>query len=157
MAVAAFAPIALSGTSVEYRPTTGVDSGRFVDMEGMSPEALVVEMLWRSGRLPEPGAQLVHASDGSVVWEPEPDLSAPAIDAVTVERVRVTASQPLFWRLLDDDPTYGAQVDVIVSSSDGLVTTLRVEVWDYGLLTPWSLHLLGDGWKPSRIEWGLDF
>ncbi|MEW6233179.1 MAG: hypothetical protein AB1566_12810 [Chloroflexota bacterium] len=55
--------------------------------------------------------------------------------------------------VLDDDPTFGAEVDVMVITSDGQKTPLRMELWDYGLLTPWALHWRGDGWKPVQVRW----
>lgn len=55
--------------------------------------------------------------------------------------------------VLDDYPTYEAEVDVTVTTSDGQETILQVKLWDYGLLMPWSPHSHGDGWKPVQVNW----
>jgi|GEM_PF-1897347 len=117
-----------------------------------SPAQMVEELLRRSGRLPQPGTGLVRR-DGALAWEAAPDKLAERITDVTVWRVRLTSGAPLLMSALDDDPTYRAEVNVIVTTADGQEIPLSVELWDYGLLTPWSLRPRGDGWKPVQVHW----
>lgn len=111
----------------------------------------IEEFLRRSGQLPWPGTELVR-HDGILDWKAAP-RSGVRITDVEVEWVRLTAGAPLLMSILDDDATYWAEVGVRVTTSDGQRTTLSVKLWDYGLLTPWSLHAHGDGWKPVQIHW----
>lgn len=111
----------------------------------------VVAALERTGRLPPPGTQLVRRN-GILEWEAVPQ-SAPEITAVQVSRMRLTSGASLLRSLLDDDPTYSAEADVIVTTEGQSRTMLRVALWDYGLLTPWSIKSKGDGLKPIRVSW----
>lgn len=141
--VATFTP------ALEYDPrTVTAPTGTKI----VSPAQIVEEFLRRYGQLPQPGTGLV-LRDGALAWEAAPDKLAERITDVTVWRVRLTAGAPLLMSALDDDPTCGAEVNVIVTTADGQEIPLVVELWDYCLLTPWSLHSRGDGWKPGRVHW----
>lgn len=141
-------PLILTATftpTLEYDPRMGStpDIVRRVAQE-------VEDFLWRSGRLPPPDTPLVLRS-GRLEWETVPE-SAKQIANITARRVWLTSGAPLLMSVLDDDPTFGVKVDVTVTTADGQETTLRVELWDYGLLTPWALHSEGDGLKPGRVS-----
>lgn len=111
----------------------------------------VEDFLWRSGRL-SPHDTLLVRRNGRLEWEAVPE-SAKQITNITTRRVWLTSGAPLLMSVLDDDPTFGVDVDVIVTTADGTETTLRVELWDYGLLTPWGLCSKGDDLKPGRVSW----
>lgn len=145
--------VGLMPTVIEYDPRAGAGPVGFAQIYGLKPEEVLENMLLRSDGFPPPGAQLESLPYGGFAWEPAPSPSAPVILGIVVQRVELTANEPLVTRLLDDDPTYGAEIDVVVTSSEGQVTTLRVNLWDYGLLTPWGLLSGGDGLKPYRVDW----
>ena len=111
----------------------------------------VEDLFWRAGRLPPQGTLLVR-QNGKLEWESVPE-SAQQIASITTRRVQLTSGAPLLMSVLDDDPTFGVQVDVIVTTADGQTTPLRVELWEYGLLTPWSIKPGGDGLKPIGVTW----
>lgn len=111
----------------------------------------VVAALERCGRLPSPGTQLVRRN--SVLEWDTIDQSAPEVIAVQVSRIRLASGAPLLANLLDDDPIYSAEAEVMVTTSDQRETMLRLTLWDYGLLTPWSIRNSGDGLKPVRVLW----
>ena len=52
--------------------------------------------------------------------------------------------------LQDDDPTYGADVEVMVLFEDGEEADFKVTVWTYGLFTGFSAG--GQPWIAGRIE-----
>lgn len=142
MAAATFTP------TLEYDPRLATAPAR-IRVE--SPAQVVEEMLQRSGQLPPPGTGLVRR-DGVLAWDVAPGFGV-RIANVEVRLVRLVAGTPLLWTALDDDPTYRAKVDVTVTTSDGQKTALSVDLWDYGILTPWSLYPRGDGWKPGGVWW----
>ncbi len=112
----------------------------------------VQESLVRAGRLPTFGATLELGQDG-LEWENVSE-AAPAGAEVRVRAVRVSNWAPFLRSLLDDDPICVAEVETRVTTADGQQATLTVDLWDYGLVTPWSIYPTGDGWKPSR--WTAD-
>ena len=144
--------IAIFLATATFTPTLGYDPRAVGAPAEISIAARTVEaFLWRSGRLPLPGTGLARR-DGRLEWEVAPE-SAVRITGVAVWRVQLTSGAPLLMSVLDDDPTYGAAVDVTVTTSDGQETILRARLWDYGLLTPWSLRSSGDGLKPGQVCW----
>lgn len=148
VAIAILIAIATFTPTLEYDPRLATAPA---GMSTRSPVETVEEFLRRSGRLPRPGTGLVQRA-ATLEWEVTPE-SAVWITDIVVKRVRLTSGAPLLMSVLDDDPTFGAEVDVMVITSDGQKTPLRVELWDYGLLTPWALHWRGDGWKPVQVRW----
>jgi len=146
--IAILAVTAIYTPIIEYDPRITTEPA---GIRAQSPAQIVEEFLRRSGRLPRPGTGLVRR-DGRLEWEVAPE-SAVRITDVIVWRVRLASGAPLLMSILDDDPTYEAEVDVTVTTSDGQETILQVKLWDYGLLMPWSPHSHGDGWKPVRVSW----
>lgn len=135
-------------------PTRVQDVGRASTSRAMdtsTPAEAVEAFLRRAGQLPPPGTNVV-LQDGALAWEAIPEESV-EITRLTVERVRLTAGEPLLAALLDDDPTCSAEVEVVATTGDGERIPLIVSLWDYGLITPWSVHLVGDGWKPQGVRW----
>jgi hypothetical protein len=133
---------------IEYDPRIATEPA---GIRAASSAQIVEEFLRRSGRLPLAGTGLVRR-DGRLEWEVATE-SAVRITDLVVWRVQLTSGAPLLRSVLDDDPTYAAEVDVTVTTSDGQETNLRVRLWDYGLLTPWSLLSSGDGLKPGQVCW----
>lgn len=136
--------------TVEYGPSQGDAQ---VGTRGESPAQIVEQLLWSETRLPPPGTGVVRR-EGALRWETPPAPVAPPVTAVALQRVRVRASQALLEALLDDDPVFRAEVEVLVTTADGRKTALRFELWDYGLLLPWGLRSIGDGLKPGGVRWG---
>ena len=131
---------------VEYDP-------RVADGDETTPaEAAVEDFLLGSGWLPQPGTGLARHTD-DLAWAAVPDDLTRKITNVTVRQVKITFGDSLLMSLLDDDPTCMAKVDAIATTADGQKTHLTVQVWDYCLLTPWSFHIYGDGWKPVGVQW----
>lgn len=140
--VATFTP------ALEYEPrTTSIPAG----IRAESPERVIDELLRRSDSLPSPDTQLM-LYNGRLEWETAPEHDVQIRDVV-VKQVRINAGHSLLASLLDDDPTCRAEVDVTVTNANGREISLRVELWDYCLLTPWSLRRFGDGWKPIQVHW----
>lgn len=116
-----------------------------------SPAQVVADFLGRSGPLPPPGTDLV-LRQGVLDWDKVETSDRPITD-VRIQRVRLVSGAALLPSVLDDDPTYQAEVKVEVATQDGKRTALTVNLWDYGLLMPWSITPLGDGWKPGSVRW----
>lgn len=124
---------------------------------GEHPEraaVFAVERLLRVGERLPPAGTAVDDRTQTLRWVAAPDPAAPAIAGAVIQRVRLRSGDTLLRSLLDDDPTYTAAVDVVVSTADGRETPLRFVFWDYGLLLPWGLSPRGDGLKPSVVRWG---
>lgn len=81
------------------------------------PARLVDEWLRRSGHLPPGGAQLVRRQ-GVVDWETLPPTALP-IAAVDLRRVWLVSDESLERTLQDDDPSFGAIVEVLVTTTTG--------------------------------------
>ncbi|MDI7275421.1 MAG: hypothetical protein QME94_05545 [Anaerolineae bacterium] len=130
-----------------YRPSREYDPYASTTPAAVRSAAQEVEdSLVRAGRMPTSGARL-ERRQGVLEWENISE-GAPAVVEARVQSVRVTAGAPFLRSLLDDDPTYVAAVEARVVTADGREATLTVDLWDYGLLTPWSILPNGDGWKP---------
>jgi hypothetical protein len=78
-----------------------------------------------------------------------PWATVPARQITSIEwtSVHLSATTYLLLSLLDDDPVYKAVVEGLVVTEDGNKTGLTLTLWDYGLLTPWTIYQYGDGWK----------
>jgi len=120
--------------------------------EVTTPAKVVEDFLLSSDRLPQPGTGLARHTD-DLAWAAVPDDLTRKITNVTVRQVKITSGDSLLMSLLDDDPTCMAKVDAIATTADGQKTHLTVQLWDYCLLTPWSFHIYGDGWKPVGVQW----
>lgn len=143
-----FIRVATFTPTLEYDPrVTTIPAG----LHAESPAQAIDELLRRSDRLPPPGTQLM-VYKGKLEWKTAPKSDIQIRD-VAVNRVRLSAGDSLFISLLDDDPTCRAEVDVTVSTVSGQAISLKVELWDYCLLTPWSFRHFGDGWKPLQVRW----
>ena len=152
--------LALLGSTpvVGYQPQAAAPLGDAGRRYAPAREATyVVEgFLAASGRLPPPGTGL-DARTSALRWAAAADAAAPPIAAVVIQRVRLRADASLAESLLDDDPTYAAEVDVAVTTADGRETALRFVLWDVGRLLPWGLSTSGprgDGLKPRHVQWG---
>ncbi|MEW6232112.1 MAG: hypothetical protein AB1566_07360, partial [Chloroflexota bacterium] len=114
------AGIAILAVTTIYTPIIEYDPRITTEPAGIraaSPAQTVEEFFRRSGYLPPPGAGLVRR-DGRLEWEAVPD-SAVRIANIMVWRVQLTSGASLLMSVLDDDPTFGAEVDVMVITSDG--------------------------------------
>ena len=125
---------------------------RVADGDKTGSAEAVEDFLLSSGWLPQPGTGLARHTD-DLAWAAVPDDLTRKITNVTVRQVKITSGDSLLMSLLDDDPTCMAKVDAIATTADGQKTHLTVRVWDYCLLTPWSFHIYGDGWKPVGVQW----
>jgi hypothetical protein len=112
---------------------------------------VVEESLVRAGHLPAPGAKLELR--GRVFEWRGVSASAPRVSQARVRSVRLSAGARLLWSVLDDDPTCIATVETTVVTADGQEVAMTVVLWDYALLTPWSIEPRGDGWKPFQVRW----
>lgn len=153
--LAALTMLLLTARPVQHAYQPGAEGPPRHLPEGYVPEQLVEQFLWDAQYLPAPGTS-IDCCTPNLRWDVSPgDLAVPEREIVDLQVPQVTLAT---WRslsadLLDDDPTYGAVVDVIVKTADGDSTTLAVKLWDYGLLTPWGIFPYGDGWKPSQVAW----
>jgi hypothetical protein len=111
----------------------------------------VEESLVRAGHLPAPGAELELR--GRVFEWRGVSASAPRVSQARARSVRLSAGARLLWSVLDDDPTCIATVETTVVTADGQEVAMTVVLWDYALLTPWSIEPRGDGWKPFQVRW----
>jgi len=143
--IAILVVVATFVSSVEYDP-------RVADGDKTRPAQAVEDFLRSSGWLPQAGTGLAQHTD-DLVWAAVPDDLTRRITNVTIRHVKITSGDSLIMSLLDDDPTCTAEVDAIVTTADGRKTHLTVQVWEYCLLTPWSLRAYGDGWKPVGVHW----
>lgn len=143
--IATLAAMGAFVSTVEYDP-------RVADGDKTGSAEAVEDFLLSSGWLPQPGTGLAQHTD-DLAWATVPDDLTKRITNVTVRQVKITPGDSLLMSLLDDDPTCTAKVDAIVTTADGQKTHLTVQVWDYCLLTPWSFHSYGDGWKPVGVQW----
>ncbi|HOG46908.1 MAG TPA: hypothetical protein PLJ35_21100 [Anaerolineae bacterium] len=144
--------VAVLGLGMTYTPTKQYDPyAKTTPAEVKSAAQAVEDSLLRAGHLPTPGTTL-EWRNGALQWRGVSE-SAPKVSQAKVQSVQVTSGAPLLTSLLDDDPTYRATVETRVVTSDGQETILSVALWDYGLLTPWSIRLHGDGWKPLQVRW----
>jgi hypothetical protein len=118
---------------------------------GAIPSVAVENLLHHSDRLPSPNTQLAYR-DGTLAWEVTSESDVQIID-FEIQRVRLDSTPSFPSNLLDDDPVCEADVEVVVTTADGQDVRLVVELWEYALLTPWSLETTGDGWKPKQVHW----
>lgn len=145
--------IAVLWVTATYTPTLDSD----LHTTTSAPEEIRVAartvqgFLERSGYLPTVGTGLLRRNN-QIEWANLPNSSMP-ISAVTILKVRLVSGSPLLMSMLDDDPTYHAEVDAKIVTTDGHSTRLRVTLWDYGRVTPWSIEAHGDGWKPIAAIW----
>lgn len=116
-----------------------------------APALAVENLLGHSDRLPPAGTQLVRRG-GVLEWEVTSESGAP-INDFAIQRVQLVSTPPFPFNLLDDDPICKADVEVVVTTTDGQDVRLVIELWEYALLTPWSLETAGDGWKPLQVRW----
>ncbi len=149
---AALVPVVLLGIAAVVRPTVEYNS------DATSAEAgswfiagPVTELLQPSRTLPPTGTA-IERRDGKLQWLASSE-KGPQIASVNVSSIRLTSGAPLLRSILDDDPTFSAQVEAVVQTSDGKSTALRMTFWDYGLVTPWGLRSSGDGLKPMSVIW----
>lgn len=73
--------------------------------------------------------------------------------SIEVNKVVLSTNKSLIGNLFDDDPVYSAHIYFMVETIDGRSHYLAIELWDYGLLSPWAATSSGDGWKPNKILW----
>ena len=140
--------VAIVMPSLEYDPRVEA----ILDRSAGSPAQAAQGFLLRLGHLPRPGGSGCVEDDGAHDGEVVPQPTE-QIQDVTVQRVRLIAEAPILAAILDDDPTCRAVIDLQVTTVDGQTTPLSVELWDYGLLTPWAFHSRGDGLKLVRVCW----
>lgn len=124
---------------------------------GTSPMYVAEEFLNGSKYLPRSGAQ-IRCCTSAPEWDidnlsevVQPDRE---ITNVSIESIRISSFQSLISDIIDDDPIVSASVDTVITTADGKTTHLAIELWDYGLLTPWSMYPKGDGWKPVKVVYG---
>jgi hypothetical protein len=108
------------------------------------------ELLGAGESLPAAGAGMIRR-EGRLEWHEIPNSPVREIITSTVEQVELRSGSSLVTILVDDDPTCVASVDAAIVTSDGQEVLLTMEFWDYCRLTPWSLRVLGDGWKPRMV------
>lgn len=153
IAFIALALTSVAGVLVTYTPTIEYDpraESRPIDRRIGDPARFVEEFLHRDRRLPVEDLSLVRRN-GALEWERRPESTA-SIANVEIQRVRLTTITPLLRAMLDDDPILSAEVEARVTTADGKTIALVVQLWDVGLLTPWTVSSFGDGWKPSRVR-----
>lgn len=76
------------------------------------------------------------------------------ITEVKFTAVHLSSFASLLLSILDDDPIVQADIEGLAVTADGSQTPFTTSAWDYGLLTPWSLHHKGDGWKLFKVCYG---
>lgn len=90
--------------------------------------------------------------DGNLERDNVADNSPQQIVAVTIEHIELTSGSSLLMTVLDDDPICIALVEATAMTENEETLHLTMQFWDYCRLTPWSLRILGDGWKPLTID-----
>ena len=137
----------------EYRP--GSEKPTLGLRAGYLPEQMVEDFLWEAQYLP-PRSTSIACCTPDLQWDlSQRDLSEPERKIVDLQVAKVSLAtwRTLLTDLLDDDPTYGALVHVLIHTDDENTHMLSFSMWDYGVLTPWGIVCYGDGWKPSQAEW----
>lgn len=145
----------LQSPSTEYGPgAASPPAGIQLDN---SPEQIVYDFLLETQSLPPVGTSL-QCCTPTLEWEKgahnhSASDSRRAIRDVTVNKVEISTNKSLLSNLVDDDPTYSARIYVTIETADDQLHQLSIGLWDYGLLTPWTILSMGDGWKPADIRW----
>lgn len=139
---------------IEYQP--GVDSSISGLRSGQYPEQLVETFLWQSQHLPLAGTPL-HCCVPYLAWDEHEQTSSFSsehrIAEVEIHRIELSDWRGLLQDLIDDDPTYSAQVEATVTLENGQAVPIVFRLWEYGLVVPWGIYTYGDGWKPSQVQW----
>jgi hypothetical protein len=142
---------ALFTPHITYTPLT--NQGPAGIGQTYSPSQMTIRFLIESVYLPS-AAEQPQCFDVLASNAPRQVLvNSPArkIVAAEVKQIKLSSTTSLLASLLDDDPVYIATADVYAQTADGQATLLTLTLWDYGLLTPWSVHRYGDGWKPETL------
>lgn len=150
--VAALVLVVLLGIAAVTHPTVEYSPNATTAEAGSSFIAEPVTELLRTSNTLPPRGTAIERRDGKLQWLAPPE-KGPQIASVKMSRIKLTSGAPLLRSILDDDPTFSAQVEAVVETGDGKSTALRMTFWDYGLVTPWGLRSFGDGLKPMSVIW----
>ena len=121
-----------------------------------SPLPSTQTLLQQSAYLPpiQDLPQCLEVDPSNLAGVSSPLAPARQITEIKFTAVHLSSFASLLVSVLDDDPIYQAAVDGLAVTADGSRTPFTTSAWDYGLLTPWSLHHEGDGWKLFKVCYG---
>jgi len=116
------------------------------------PERVLYRLLDRYHAFPQQNAALT-LDDFEPAFYDRPSLSA--VSSFRVSKVKLSSSKPLLESLRDDDPTYGATIELCVTYRDGSQRLFEVTLWRYGLFLGLVSDAIfarwGEGWVPGKL------
>ena len=116
------------------------------------PERMLYRLLDRYHAFPRQNATLTLDDLGPAFYD-RPSLSA--VSSFRVSKVKLSSSKPLLESLRDDDPTYGATIELCVTYRGGSQRLFEVTLWHYGLFLGFVSDAIfarwGEGWIPGKI------